>query len=98
MTRQFIFVGVTTSTSSIVPIFPRWRDALGLGADVRLAGWDFPIGAPPRQYREAIRALKGDPQIVGGLVTTHKIDLYRAAHDLFDEVDRYAALCGEVSC
>jgi shikimate 5-dehydrogenase len=98
MTRQFIFIGVTTSTSSIVPIFPRWRDTLGLGADVRLVGWDFPIGAPPRQYWEAIRALKDDQQIAGGLVTTHKIDLYRAAHDLFDEVDRYAALCGEVSC
>ncbi|HZB97283.1 MAG TPA: hypothetical protein VE219_01665, partial [Candidatus Sulfotelmatobacter sp.] len=30
--------------------------------------------------------------------TTHKIDLYRAAHDLFDEVDGYAQLLAEVSC
>src|SRR5690349_11515586 len=98
MARVFVFIGVTTATSSIVSIFPRWRDSLGLGADVRLAGWDLPIGAPARQYREAIQSLKNDAQNVGGLVTTHKIDVYRAAHDLFDTVDRYAELCGEVSC
>jgi shikimate dehydrogenase len=31
-------------------------------------------------------------------VTTHKIDLYAACRDLFDFVDPYAELCGEVSC
>jgi len=35
---------------------------------------------------------------VGGLITTHKIDLFEACRDLFDEVDAYAELCGEVSC
>lgn len=98
MTRQFTFIGVTTGASSIMHIFPRWRDTLGLGADVRIAGWDLPIGTPAQRYREVVAALKGDAANLGGLITTHKIDLYRAARDLFDEVDHYAELCGEVSC
>ncbi|HZS87878.1 MAG TPA: shikimate dehydrogenase [Chloroflexota bacterium] len=98
MERQFTFIGVTTGTSSIMHIFPRWRDALGLGPDVSIVGWDLPIGAPAQRYREAVRTLKDDPHNLGGLVTTHKIDLYCAARDLFDGIDRYAQLCGEVSC
>ena len=31
-------------------------------------------------------------------MTTHKIDLYQACHDLFDEIDPAAALMGETSC
>ena len=98
MGRTFTFIGVTTASSSIMRIFPLWRDALGLGADVQIVGWDLPIGAPAGQYRETVRALAADPTNLGGLVTTHKIDLYRAARDLFDELDHYATLCGEVSC
>jgi shikimate 5-dehydrogenase len=32
------------------------------------------------------------------LVTSHKIDLYEAANDLFDVVDPYTKLLGELSC
>ena len=98
MTRTFSFIGVTTGGSSIMRIFPRWRDCLGLGSDVEIAGVDLPISAPPDRYREVVRAIKEDQKSLGGLVTTHKLDLYRAAGDLFDEVDQYARLCEEVSC
>ncbi len=98
MTRHFIFVGVTTGQSSMMRIFPLWRDILGLGADIDLTGCDLPIHAPPERYRQAVEAIKANPDNLGGLVTTHKIDLYRAAQDLFDEVDDYARLLGEVSC
>jgi shikimate 5-dehydrogenase len=98
MTRLFTFIGVTTGSSSIMAIFPRWRDCLGLGCDLEVAGWDLPIHAPPERYREAVMSIRADPNNLGGLVTTHKIDLYRAAYDLFDEIDDYARLCGEVSC
>jgi shikimate 5-dehydrogenase len=98
MTRSFVFIGVTTGESSMVRIFPRWRDVLGLGPDVELVGRDLPIHAPAEQYRETARWMEDDPSIVGGLVTTHKIDLYRAARDIFDWVDADAALLGEVSC
>jgi shikimate 5-dehydrogenase len=98
VTRYFSFVGVTTGSSSIMKIFPRWRDYLGLGDDVVMEGRDLPIHAPREQYRATVEAIKSDPAHLGGLVTTHKIDLYRATTDLFDEVDRFAMLCHEVSC
>jgi shikimate dehydrogenase len=98
MTRRFVFIGVTTGQSSMMRIFPRWRDALGLDPAVELVGRDLPIHAPPEQYRETVAWLKDEPDVVGALVTTHKIDLYHAARDLFDEVDDYAQLLGEVSC
>ena len=98
MSRRFLFIGVTTGSSSIMRIFPRWRDALGLPGDVEMAGVDLPVGAPPEAFREAIAALKADPEALGALVTTHKLDVYRAAAELFDEVDEHAHALGEISC
>lgn len=98
VSRTFIFMGVSTGQSSIMRIFPRWRDLLGLGADVEITGWDVPIGAPPDRYRTLVRQIKDDDRILGGLITTHKVALFAAARDLLDEVDRYAHLCEEVSC
>lgn len=95
--RRFSFIGVTTGNSAIVRIFPAWVERLGLG-DVVLAGHDLPMHAEPERYRELVSAMKANPLDVGGLVTTHKIDLYDACRDLFDEVDPYAELCGETSC
>jgi len=51
----------------------------------------------PEAYRAATFQIKHDSLSVGALVTTHKIDLYEAARDLFDYVDPYARICGEVS-
>jgi shikimate dehydrogenase len=96
--RRFLFIGVTTGSSSIMRIFPRWRDALGLPGDVEIAGVDLPVGAPPEAFRETIEALKSEPDVLGALVTTHKLDVYRAAGDLFDEVDEHARALGEISC
>ncbi len=98
MARQFTFIGVTTGGSSIMRIFPRWRDLLELDAYVEIVGWDVPIHASPAHYRQLVATLKEDPANLGALVTTHKIDLYQAACDLFDEIDPLARLCGEVSC
>jgi len=97
MARELVFVGVSTGGSSIVKIFPRWRDALGLG-EVELTGRDLPPGAPAEDYRGLVLELRGAPEFAGALVTTHKIGLYRAACDLFAQVDEYGRLCGEVSC
>ena len=90
------FVGVSTGGSSIMRVFPEWARILGL-PEARLVGHDVPLDAPPERYRELVAGLKGDPGRPGALVTTHKIALYRAAHDLFDEVGEFAALCGEIS-
>jgi shikimate 5-dehydrogenase len=78
-------------------VFPRWMEALG-HPEVILEGVDLPIHAPVEAYRQVTAQIKQDPNSLGGLVTTHKIDLYRAAHDLFDGFDPYARLLGELSC
>lgn len=91
------FIGVTTGQSSIVPIFPKWAKRLGL-KNARLAGVDVPIGADPDTYRDIVRFIKRDPLSMGALITTHKIDLLAASRDLFDELDPYARLLGEISC
>ena len=42
--RIFSFYGVTTGGSSIMRLFPRWAEYLGL-EDVRIEGTDLPIHA-----------------------------------------------------
>ena len=90
------FIGVTTGKSSILQVFPRWSEALDLGA--RIVGIDLPLHAPAEDYRRVVAFIKDDPLSRGALVTTHKIDCYRAARDLFDEVEPLAELMGELSC
>jgi shikimate dehydrogenase len=91
-----VFIGVDTRGSSIMRLFPRWADLLGL--DARIEGWDIRLGAEAATYRDTVRRLAGDRGIAGALVTSHKLDVYRHAGSLFDELDRYARLCREVSC
>ncbi|GAB4563148.1 MAG: shikimate dehydrogenase [Anaerolineae bacterium] len=95
--HYFTFVGVTTGESSINHIFPLWMRELGR-PDVVLRGVDCRIHDDPEVYRRVVLEIREDPRQLGGLVTTHKMDLYAAAHDLFDELDPYAQQTGEVSC
>ncbi|MBN9021947.1 MAG: shikimate dehydrogenase [Rhizobiales bacterium] len=71
------FIGVTTGQSSILKVFPRWSEALGL---------------------RVVSFIKDDPLSRGALVTTHKIDCFRATRDLFEEIEPLSALMGEMSC
>lgn len=93
----FYFVGVTTGQSSIMRVFPRWAEYLGLG-DVHLQGIDCKQHDDPDVYRHVVQFIKDDPLSLGGLVTTHKIDLLAACRDLFDELDAHAGKTGEISC
>ncbi|MCM2977669.1 shikimate dehydrogenase [Priestia aryabhattai] len=91
----FYFIGVTTGQSSIMKLFPLWAKSLCIDAEIK--GIDIDIHASGEVYREVVTFLKNDPLSLGALVTTHKIDLYHAAKDLFDELDPYALLFGELS-
>jgi len=91
------FIGVTTGRSSIQRVFPLWADALGLSG-AHLQGIDLPLHAPAADYRTVVEFIAADPLSLGALVTTHKIDLFRACEDLFDEIDPFARLMGETSC
>jgi shikimate 5-dehydrogenase len=95
-TRRFSFIGVTTGKSAIMRVFPAWAEHLGL-ADVEIIGHDFLMHAPPESYREVVGVIASDPLELGGLVTTHKIDLLAACGEMFDFIDPCAELCGEVS-
>lgn len=90
------FIGVTTSQSSIMTVFPKWAKTLGLNNAV-IKGMDFGLHAPAEEYREAVEFIKSDPLSLGALVTTHKLDLFHACKDLFDYADPYAVQLGEVS-
>jgi shikimate dehydrogenase len=92
----FYFVGVTTSKSSIMKVFPLWMKVLGR-EEVVIEGIDCAIHADPEVYRQAVAQMKYDPLSLGALVTTHKIDLLTAARDMFDYLDPYAQITDEVS-
>jgi shikimate 5-dehydrogenase len=90
------FIGVSTGQSSIMRVFPAWATHLGLDAEIK--GIDFPLHAEPDAYRAAVAFIRDDPWSMGALVTTHKIDLFKACHDLFDVIDPHAAFMDETSC
>ena len=92
----FYFIGVTTGKSSIMKVFPLWMKVLGR-PEIVIEGIDLKIHDAPQAYRQAVAQIQRDPLSIGALVTTHKIDLYQAARDMFDYLDPYAQICGELS-
>jgi shikimate 5-dehydrogenase len=93
----FYFIGVTTTKSSIMKVFPLWMKALKL-PDVEIRGFDVPpVGGPVERYRAIVQHIKEEENALGALVTTHKIAIVREAGDLFDRLDRYAEIFGEIS-
>lgn len=92
----FYFIGVTTTKSSIMKVFPKWAAFLGLG-EPPIKGIDCKVHDDPEVYRQVVRFIKNDPLSEGALVTTHKLDLLKAARPMFDELDPYAELLSEVS-
>ena len=93
----FFFIGVTTSKSSIMKVFPRWAEALGR-YEIVMEGIDHKLHDDPEAYRQTVAQIKYDPLSLGALVTSHKIDILDAAEDMFDFLDVYAKITGEVSC
>lgn len=92
----FYFIGVTTGKSSIMKVFPKWARHLGIDADI--AGIDLVPHDSVENYRAVVDFIKNDPLSLGALVTTHKLDLYAAASDMFDEIGPHARLMSETSC
>jgi shikimate dehydrogenase len=91
----FYFVGVTTGSSSIMSVFPAWARRLGL--DGVITGIDLALDDDPENYRAVVDFIKRDPLSLGALVTTHKLNLHRAAVDLFDRLSPDAEVLGEIN-
>jgi len=68
-----------------------------LGLDVHLVGRDVPLAAPGEVYRALVTELAGSDDVLGAVITSHKVALLREAGDLVDWLDPLAAECGEVN-
>ncbi len=69
----------------------------GAALPVAVYGHALPMDATPAQYRAMVEQIRDDPHHRGALVTTHKMNVYAAASDLFDELDPFAVSCAEIS-
>ncbi len=77
-------------------VFPLWIEKLDLPqTDIR--GYDIEIHGKREKYREIVQHIRYDKNALGALVTTHKINILNSAKDLFDYLDPYAEIFGEVS-
>ena len=54
----FFFIGVTTSRSSIMKVFPLWMEALG-HPEVVIEGVDLALHDAPERYRRAVAQIMG---------------------------------------
>lgn len=95
MTQTIYYIGVTTAGSSIHSLFPRWMAALGI--DARVEGINLPLGVSRGEYRGLVKRIAGDARVAGAVITAHKLGIYEAAHDLFDETDDFVPVCREVN-
>ncbi len=95
--KSFYFIGVSTTKSSIMKLFPLWMKELGF-PKLKIYPYDLKIHDKISNYRKAVAQIKYDENSYGALVTTHKMDLFSAAQDMFDYFDYYAELLHEVSC
>lgn len=93
--QTLYFVGVTTGSSSILKVFPKWCETLGI--DARIEGIDVPLNATPQTYRDVVARLKGDNASPGALITTHKLNVFSAAADLFDAISDDARVLEEIN-
>ena len=95
--KQFWFIGVTTGQSMIMRLFPIWGEVLGIQG-TQMHGIDMPPGVEGQKIREIINELRANPDVLGALVTTHKLAVWEEAYDLFEKVDKNATRLQEISC
>jgi len=57
--KSFYFIGVTTTKSSIMKLFPLWVNELGFG-DIKIYPCDLKIHDEPQNYRQAVARIKYD--------------------------------------
>lgn len=94
--NSFYFIGVTTEKSMIMKIFPLWMEELGF-SQLKIFPYNLDIHDKHYNYRQAVAQIKYDQNCFGALVTTHKMDLFEAAKDMFEYLDSYAMLLEEIS-
>ncbi len=90
-----LFLGVSTAASAVHWYFPRW--AGNFPEPVRLIGIDLPAAAPRREYEDLLDWIARNQQVRGMVITSHKIDLFRAGSSRFAAAGRLSTMLGEIS-
>lgn len=89
------FLGRSTGGSLIHRVFPAWMALLRL--DVTLEGVDLPADAGAAAYREFVEDVRDDPEVLGAVITSHKLGVHAAARHLLTPADPYVDRLREVN-
>lgn len=91
----YLFIGISTAGSSVFDAFPRWAPIMAPGGALR--GVDLPESAPRDASRKLAIAMRNNPHVFGAVITSHKLRLYEAIHDLIDSADALTEITHEIS-
>ncbi len=91
--RYFAFVGVTTRSSAVVGLFRAWCDILGV--NWTLVHWDLAVDSPPNAYDRIVADFRS-LDVLGGLVTTHKANLFSSKWRAFDLLEPLSTILNEI--
>ena len=92
----YLFLGIDTAGSRVHDAFATWAPAFGIpGATLR--GIDLPTTTSRPTWRRLVAAMRDNPAVHGGVVTSHKLRLHRACADLFDRAEAFVELTHEVN-
>lgn len=91
-----LFIGVSTHKSFINEVFYDWLHIIK--RDGELIGVNLDINCKPLNYLDICSFIRANELVLGSLVTTHKVNLYNAAKDLFDYLPRTCNEFEEIGC
>jgi shikimate 5-dehydrogenase len=92
---DIVFVGVSTGSSLVHEAMASWRPLLPVECGLRAV--DVPLDAADDAYVELLNDIRGDPSVLGAVVTSHKVRLYTAGRAEFAWLDSRATDCREVN-
>ena len=92
---RILFIGVSTGASRIMDLFPRWASQFGTSAE--LVGVDLPLDATRERYRRVVDTIATHDDVLGAVITSHKLTLLAAARDLFSGCDELSHMTREAN-
>jgi shikimate 5-dehydrogenase len=90
-----LFIGVSTCASRIMELLPLWAPQLGVCA--QLVGFDLPLDTGEEQYQQVVQNTAAQADILGTVITNHKLNLLAASYDHFQYPDPVARLAHEAN-
>jgi shikimate 5-dehydrogenase len=91
----YLFIGISTAGSSVQRLFPRWTATFAPSGVLR--GVDLPDTAPAQAFRALVVAMRDNPYVAGAVITSHKLRLYHAIHDLVEPAEPLVQVTHEIN-